>query len=86
MDFAVAKMPISIVKSLGADEVIDYTKQTLLEYFKVASDDLSNEDKIDLIYDTATGSGGGEDYLAQSKPLLFVGTHLEREQKDGQVR
>jgi NADPH:quinone reductase-like Zn-dependent oxidoreductase len=54
------------VREHGAAEVVDYTKENLLEHFKDAED----SSKFDVIYDAATGSGAGEDYKAQSLQLL----------------
>ena len=63
-----------LVKSLGATEVIDYTKHNLLDYFKEEDGSVAESKKFDVVYDVATGSGGGEDYLALSRPLLREAT------------
>ena len=39
-------------------QVIDYTQEHLVEHFK----ELKEEEKFDVVYDAASGSGGGEDY------------------------
>eukprot|EP00756_Hemistasia_phaeocysticola_P022409 Hpha_TRINITY_DN15833_c2_g8::TRINITY_DN15833_c2_g8_i1::g.187350::m.187350 len=57
--------------SHGATEILDYTKPGFRETYASASE----EDKFDIVYDAATGSGGGEDYKAWS---------LERLRKGGQ--
>lgn len=61
---------VDFVKSVGATEVVDYTKHNVLEHFKGEDGNVKESDKFDVIYDAATGSGGGEDYLALSRPLL----------------
>jgi len=56
----------ALVQELGADKVIDYTQEDLMEHFK----ELKEEEKFDVVYDTASGSGGGEDYKEKSLKLL----------------
>ena len=60
---------VELVKSLGATEVVDYTKTTLAESLTVGGV-VTEEKKFDLIYDCATNSGGGENYYTISKGLL----------------
>ncbi|RHY47806.1 hypothetical protein DYB30_003264 [Aphanomyces astaci] len=49
------------VKSIGADRIIDYNTQSIVE---------GNEGHFDFVYDAATASGGGEDYLEKAKLVL----------------
>ncbi|KAF0706121.1 Aste57867_6811 [Aphanomyces stellatus] len=49
------------VKSLGADRIIDYQTQSIGD---------GNDKHFDFVYDTATNSGGGEDYLTSAKAVL----------------
>ena len=65
----------AFVKLHGADEVIDYTQHNLLDYFREgkARGDIDDSLKFDVIYDAASGSGGGEDYKASSLQLLCPG-------------
>ena len=68
-----------LVKTHGADEVIDYHKHDIVEYFKRKSDTFDDSVKFDVIYDAATGSGANENYRSSSAQLLrseqFNGTH-----------
>lgn len=54
-----------LVISHGATEVVDYSKAGELESFFE-----TNQGKFDCVYDVATNSGGGEDYLNNSIGLL----------------
>jgi len=54
-----------LVLSHGATEMVDYSKEGELESFFE-----TNQGKFDCVYDVATGSGGGEDYLNNSIGLL----------------
>ncbi|CAK4718303.1 unnamed protein product [Aphanomyces euteiches] len=49
------------VKSLGADRIIDYQTQSIVD---------GHEKYFDFVLDTATSSGGGEDYLDSAKAVL----------------
>ena len=67
-----------LVRRLGATRVVDYTQESLAEAFGGEGGgeggglrSVPNESKFDVIFDAATGSGGGEDYKAQSKALLY---------------
>jgi len=51
-----------LVKDLGANRVIDYTKETPLEALGPKS--------VDFVYDVASFSGGGEDYFSQDRELI----------------
>ena len=62
------------VKSLGATDVIDYTKQTIKDYCLNESGAINPELQFDVIYDAATNSGGGEDYKNISIELLKPAT------------
>ncbi|XP_063675065.1 uncharacterized protein LOC134811884 [Bolinopsis microptera] len=62
------------VKSLGATDVIDYTKQTIKDYCLNESGAINPELQFDVIYDAATNSGGGEDYKNISMELLKPAT------------
>jgi NADPH:quinone reductase-like Zn-dependent oxidoreductase len=55
-------------------ELIDYTNQDSMDKFKA-----DNVVMFDCIYDTATGSGNGEDYVASMMPLLrgSTGTYVQ---------
>ncbi|KAL3807338.1 hypothetical protein ACHAXA_001310 [Cyclostephanos tholiformis] len=55
-------------------ELIDYTKEGSIEKFRG-----ENIGKFDCIYDTVTGSGRGEDYVASMMPLLkeSTGTYVQ---------
>ncbi|OQR83316.1 hypothetical protein ACHHYP_14845 [Achlya hypogyna] len=58
-----------LVLSLGADKIIDYKTQSIT--------DLGNLGHFDMVYDAASGSGGGEDYLTDSlKVLNEKGTYV----------
>ena len=61
-----------LVKSHGADEVIDYTQHNVVNYFRSGetSGDINESLKFDVIYDAASGSGAGEDYKPCSSQLL----------------
>lgn len=61
-----------LVKSHGADEVIDYTQHNVVNYFRGNSKngEIEEADKFDVIYDAASGSGAGEDYKPCSAQLL----------------
>jgi len=54
-----------LVRSMGANEVIDYTKESELASFFA-----ENAGKFDCVLDAATHSGGGEDYWDTSVALL----------------
>lgn len=54
-----------LVREAGATQVVDYTDQQELKAFFQ-----ENAGKFDLVFDSATGSGGGEDYTTMSIPLL----------------
>ncbi|KAH9106097.1 hypothetical protein AeMF1_018205 [Aphanomyces euteiches] len=49
------------VKSLGADRIIDYQTQSIVD---------GNAQHFDFVLDTATASGGGENYLDDAKKVL----------------
>ena len=61
-----------LVQSHGADEVIDYTRHNVVNYFRGNSKngEIEEADKFDVIYDAASGSGAGEDYKPCSAQLL----------------
>ena len=60
-----------LVKAHGADEVIDYCKHDIFDYFKpLILDKHCDSIKFDVIYDAATGSGAAEDYRSTSMKLL----------------
>jgi len=61
-----------LVRSHGADEVIDYTKHNVVNYFRGSSEDgeIGEDKKFDVIYDAASNSGAGEDYKPCSAQLL----------------
>jgi D-arabinose 1-dehydrogenase-like Zn-dependent alcohol dehydrogenase len=50
----------------GIDELIDYTDKEAMHKFVE-----DNAGQFDCIYDTATGSGKGEDYVSTSIPTLL---------------
>lgn len=50
----------------GIDELIDYTDKDAVQKFVQ-----DNAGQFDCIYDTATGSGKGEDYVSTSIPTLL---------------
>jgi NADPH:quinone reductase-like Zn-dependent oxidoreductase len=52
----------AVCLEMGANTVVDYTTQTLA--------DAGPPGTFDLVYDTATGSGAGEDYTADAMRLL----------------
>jgi NADPH:quinone reductase-like Zn-dependent oxidoreductase len=54
-----------LVRNMGANEVIDYTKESELASFFA-----ENAGKFDCVLDAATNSGGGEDYWKTSMALL----------------
>ena len=56
------------VKENGATEVVDYTKGDVVEHFTRQEE--SETKKFDIVYDSATNSGGGEDYREKSLKLL----------------
>jgi len=60
-----SKKNSDLVKKTGATDVICYDDE--IELSKFYADNLKS---FDCIYDTATGSGGGEDYRDSSIPLL----------------
>ncbi|RHY18739.1 hypothetical protein DYB32_010338 [Aphanomyces invadans] len=49
------------VKSVGANRIIDYNTQTIED---------GHAGHFDFVYDAATGSGAGEDYLDKAKAVL----------------
>ena len=51
-----------MVLEQGATKVVDYTAENIKDVF--------TEEYFDVVYDTATGSGGGEDYFSISESLL----------------
>jgi len=51
-----------MVLEQGATKVVDYTAEKVEDVFAT--------EYFDVVYDTATGSGGGEDYFAVSESLL----------------
>jgi NADPH:quinone reductase-like Zn-dependent oxidoreductase len=62
------------VKSLGATDVIDYTKQTIRDYCLDKAGNIVPALQFDVIYDAATNSGAGEDYRDISMELLKPAT------------
>jgi len=68
-----------LVKTNGANEVVDYQKYDIVDFFKKGSDTIDDSIKFDVIYDAASGSGAAEDYKSASIQLLrseqFNGTH-----------
>ena len=46
---------------------MDYTKVDVVDHYSGQEDDLQ---KFDIVYDSATNSGGGEDYREKSLSLL----------------
>ena len=55
------------VKENGATEVVDYTKGDVVEHYTKQEGAV---EKFDVVYDSATNSGGGEDYREKSLSLL----------------
>jgi len=52
----------NLVLEQGATKVVDYTTENVKDVFPA--------EYFDVVYDTATGSGGGEDYFSISESLL----------------
>ena len=48
-------------------EVVDYTKGDVVDHFNRQDAEM---EKFDIVYDSATNSGGGEDYREKSLKLL----------------
>ena len=48
-------------------EVVDYTKGDVVDHFNRQDAEM---EKFDIVYDSATNSGGGEDYREKSLSLL----------------
>ena len=48
-------------------EVVDYTKGDVVDHFSRQDGVM---EKFDIVYDSATNSGGGEDYREKSLKLL----------------
>ena len=48
-------------------EVVDYTKGDVVDHFNRQDGEM---EKFDIVYDSATNSGGGEDYREKSLKLL----------------
>lgn len=61
------------VKSLGATDIVDYTKQTVKEFCLNGGSEVTEDQKFDVVFDAATNSGAGEDYKDQSLELLKTG-------------
>eukprot|EP00939_MAST-03C_sp_MAST-3C-sp1_P003744 g3744.t1 len=59
----------TLVRSLGADDVVDYKKEDFAEKYA----DAPEKSKFDVVYDAATGSGGGELYKSKSISVLAAG-------------
>lgn len=60
-----------LVRSLGATDIIDYTQQTVRDFYLSGEQtEVPEEKKFDVIYDTATNSGAGEDYKDTCMQLL----------------
>jgi len=63
----------AFVQEHGVTEVVDYSNEVELEKFFE-----QNAGKFDCVYDTATNSGGGEDYWEKSLSLL-------KKNEDGEI-
>ena len=59
-----------LVKSLGATDVVDYTKETVAQHCSNGDETVEEGRNFDVIFDTATGSSGGENYTDSSVVLL----------------
>jgi len=57
----------AIVMENGATEVVDYTQGDVVEHY--TKQEVVVE-KFDIVYDSASNSGGGEDYREKSLSLL----------------
>jgi len=55
-----------IVSRNGADRVVDYTQEQISTLFG----SLPDEEKFDVVYDCASGSGAGEEYQADAWKVL----------------
>ena len=60
----------ALVREQGATEVVDYTKADVLEHYSDQEGKVVEENKFDVVYDCASGSGGGENYKEKSIALL----------------
>jgi len=58
-----------IVRSLGATAMVDYKKKKFVDVYG----DVKDEEKFDIVYDCASYSGHGEDYVEDSMRVLRVG-------------
>lgn len=58
-----------MVRNLGATKVVDYKKTNFVDVYGSVDD----EQKFDVVYDCATGSGASEDYVENSRQVLRVG-------------
>jgi len=58
-----------LVRNLGATHVVDYKKTKFVDVYGEAKD----EEKFDVVYDCASFSGGGENYVEDSRRVLKVG-------------
>lgn len=58
-----------MVRGLGATQVVDYKKTNFVDVYGGVKD----EEKFDVVYDCASFSGHGEDYVADSQRVLRVG-------------
>ena len=55
------------MKENGATEVVDYTQGDVVEHYTRQEGAI---EKFDIVYDSASNSGGGEDYREKSLSLL----------------
>jgi len=58
-----------MVRNLGATKVVDYKTTKFVDVYGEAKD----EEKFDVVYDCASYSGHGEDYVQDSQRVLKVG-------------